>query len=70
MFEEEKTGKVLSVYDKPKAFFYGRKHDLYCDFCKAEINASKASDVCFNDFSSDVVAIYCPNCGILEVFQY
>lgn len=52
-----------------KVFLYGKEVNKHCS-CGKEIEASKASDVDFGEWSSDVVAIYCPEHGIIECFKY
>lgn len=49
--------------------YYGNKYNKYCS-CGEELDCSKASDVNFGEFSSDVIGVWCPNCGIVEVFGY
>ena len=49
--------------------YYGENYDKYCS-CSKELDCSKASDVSFGEFTSDVIGIWCPSCGIVEVFSY
>lgn len=55
--------------EKQEKKYYGRLFDRYCE-CRKEMQASKASDVNFGEFTSDVVAIYCLDCGIIKCFKY